>query len=152
LCICTSRTNEDEQEKDMKQTTGVLLVAMFVVMFLSAGPALAALPLIVGTDSGEQIKGTKNAEEIRGLGGADEITDGLGADLVHGGKGADNLIGYGGDTSLDRFYGGPGSDTIQPAEVPATKDFVRCGAGTDTVYADGADAIVGDDCERVHVR
>ena len=44
--------------------------------------------------------------------GADEITDDLGADLVYGGKGADNLIGYGGDTSANRFYGGPGSDTI----------------------------------------
>jgi hypothetical protein len=37
----------------MKRTTGVLLVAMFVVVFLSSRPALAALPLIVGTDSGE---------------------------------------------------------------------------------------------------
>jgi hypothetical protein len=77
----------------MKRMTGDLLVAMFLVVFLSAAPALAALPLIVGTDAGEQIRGTKNAEEIRGLGGPDEITDGLGRDLVYGGKGMDNLIG-----------------------------------------------------------
>jgi Ca2+-binding RTX toxin-like protein len=132
----------------MKRTTGVLLVATFVVVFLSAGPVLAALALIVGTDSGEQIKGTKNAEEIRGLGGSDEITDGLGADLVYGGKGADDLIGYGGDTSLDRFYGGRGNDIVQPRDVPALKDVVSCGGGTDTVYADKAD-VVGGDCERV---
>jgi hypothetical protein len=54
-----------------------VLVAM-VVVCLSAGSALAALPLIVGTDAAERITGTKVAEEIRGLGGSDEITDGLG--------------------------------------------------------------------------
>ena len=152
LCLCTSRADEDEQEKDMKRTTGVLLVAtMFGVVCLSAGPALAALPLIVGTDSGEQIKGTKNAEEIRGLAGADEITDGLGADFVYGGKGADNLIGYGGDTFADRFYGGPGNDTFQPRDIPAVKDVVSCGPGKDTVYSDKKDA-VAKDCERVRTR
>jgi Ca2+-binding RTX toxin-like protein len=134
----------------MKRTTRVL-AAIFAVVFLSAGPALAALPLIVGTNAGERITGTKNAEEIRGLGGADEITDGLGKDLVYGGKGADNLIGYGGDTSVDRFYGGGGNDLVQPGDVPAVKDVVGCGGGTDTVYADKAD-VVGGDCERVRVR
>jgi Ca2+-binding RTX toxin-like protein len=134
----------------MKRTTRVL-VAIFAAVLLSAGPALAALPLIVGTSAGERITGTKNAEEIRGLGGADEITDGLGKDLVYGGKGADNLIGYGGDTSLDRFYGGQGNDIVQPRDVPAVKDVVSCGAGTDTVYADKAD-VVRDNCERVKAR
>ena len=121
------------------------------MVFLLAGPALAALPLIVGTDKGEQIKGTENTEEILGLGGSDEITDGLGADLVYGAKGKDNLIGYGGDTSLDRFYGGGGDDLIQPGDLPAVKDVVRCGAGTDTVYPDKKD-VVSDDCERVRRR
>jgi hypothetical protein len=59
------------------KTATAVMVAMFVVS-LSAGPALAALPLIVGTDAAERITGTKVAEEIRGLGGSDEITDGLG--------------------------------------------------------------------------
>ena len=134
----------------MKRTTR-MLVAMFVVMFLSAAPALAALPLIVGTDAGERITGTRNAEEIRGRGGSDEITDGLGRDLVYGGKGSDNLIGYGGDTSVDRFYGGHGNDVVQSRDVPAVKDVVSCGPGTDTVYADKAD-VVGGDCERVRTR
>jgi len=128
-----------------------VLVAIFVVVFLSAGPALATLPLIVGTNAGERITGTKNAEEVRSLGGSDEIMDGLGGDLVYGGRGADNLIGYGGDTSVDRFYGGRGNDLVQPGDVPAVKDVVGCGGGTDTVYADKADA-VGGDCERVRVR
>jgi Ca2+-binding RTX toxin-like protein len=128
-----------------------VLVAMAVVVCLSAGSALAALPLIVGTDAAERITGTKVAEEIRGLGGSDEITDGLGGDLVYGGRGADNLIGYGGDTSVDRFYGGGGNDLVQPGDVPAVKDVVGCGGGTDTVYADKAD-VIGGDCERVRVR
>ena len=132
----------------MKRTTRVL-VATCLVILLSAGPALAALPLIVGTNAGERITGTKNAEEIRALGGSDEITDGLGGDLVYGGTGADNLIGYGGDTSLDRFYGGRGNDIVQSRDVPAAKDVVSCGAGTDKVLAADKKDVVRDDCERV---
>jgi hypothetical protein len=37
---------------------------------------------------------------------------------------------------------------VQSRDVPAVKDTVTCGAGTDTVYADKAD-VVSDDCERV---
>jgi Ca2+-binding RTX toxin-like protein len=134
----------------MKLTTKVL-VAMLVVVFLSAVPALATLPVIVGTSAGEQIMGTRNAEEIRGLGRSDEISDGFGRDLVYGGMGADNLIGYGGDTSVDRFYGGHGNDIFQPRDVPAVKDVVICGSGTDTVYADKADVLSGE-CEQVRTR
>jgi Ca2+-binding RTX toxin-like protein len=103
---------------------------------------------IEGTDSGEQITGTRHSEEIHGLGGDDEITDGLGKDVVYGDEGADNLIGYGGDTSVDLFYGGAGDDTVQSRDVPASKDRVSCGPGTDIVYADKAD-VVSSDCERV---
>ena len=119
-----------------------------LAVFLAAGPALAALPLIVGTSHAEQIKGTRYAEEIRGLGGPDEIVDGRGKDAVYGGSGADDLIGYGGDTTVDRFSGGDGRDTVQSRDVPAVKDVVRCGTGTDKVYADKAD-VVSDNCERV---
>jgi Ca2+-binding RTX toxin-like protein len=135
----------------MKPTITVLVamsLVVLVVLLCSAGTALAALPLIVGTNSGEQINGTKSAEEIRGLEGSDEISDGLGADLVYGGIGADNLIGTASDTSVDRFYGGSGGDIFQPRDVPAVKDMVSCGPGTDTVYAEKAD-VVGGDCEQV---
>jgi Ca2+-binding RTX toxin-like protein len=133
------------------KTASGVLVAMLLVVLLSTGPALAALPLIVGTNVAERLTGTKNAEEIRGLGGRDEISDGLGGDLVYGGRGEDNLFGYGADTSVDRFYGGGGNDIVQPGDDPAVKDVVGCGDGTDTVYADKAD-VVGGDCERVRVR
>ena len=159
----------------MKPTMKVL-VAVCLVVSLSVGTALAALPLIAatnagghikemlsevpifaelsliaGTNAGERITGTNNPEEIRGMGGSDEISDGLEKDLVYGGMGGDNLIGTGGDTSVDRFYGGRGNDIFQPRDVPAVKDIVSCGAGTDTVYADKADVMAGD-CERVRVR
>jgi Ca2+-binding RTX toxin-like protein len=135
------------KENKMKRTIGVL-VATCLVVLLSAGTALAASPLIIGTNSGEQITGTSHAEEIRGLGGSDEISDGWGKDLVYGGAGEDNLIGTGGDTSVDYFYGGRGGDLFQPRDVPAVKDKVSCGGGTDSVYADKAD-VVGGNCERV---
>jgi Ca2+-binding RTX toxin-like protein len=84
-------------------------------------------PLIVGTDRAEQLKGTNGAEEIRGLGGADEIVDGRGRDVVYGGGDVDNLIGYGGDTSVDRFSGRGGNDTVQSRDVPAVGDAVAAG-------------------------
>jgi len=131
----------------MKPTIRVL-VAMCLVVLLSAGTALAALPLIEGTNSGEQINGTSKAEEIHGLEGSDEISDGLGADVIYGGTGGDNLIGTASDTSEDRYYGGSGEDIFQPRNMLAVKDMVSCGPGTDTVYAD-KDDVVGGDCERV---
>jgi Ca2+-binding RTX toxin-like protein len=144
------RPEEYEEGKGMKRTTGAL-VTMLVVVFLAAGPALAALPLIVGTHHAEQIRGTNNAEEIRGLGGSDEIVDGRGRDDVYGNAGVDNLIGYGGDTSVDHFYGGAGRDIIQSRDIPAVKDYVCCGTGVDRVYADKADIVSGN-CEKVSIR
>ena len=73
--------------------------------------------------------------------------DGRDKDDVYAGRGANNLIGYGGNTSVDRFSGG-GNDTVQSGDVPAGKAVVRCEVGTDTVYADKAN-VVSDDCERV---
>jgi hypothetical protein len=49
---------------------------------------------------------------------------------------------------LGRFYVGVGNDTVQFRDVPAVKDTVNCGSGTDTVSADKAD-IISDVCERV---
>lgn len=134
----------------MRQAVEILAM-VFLVVVLSAGAALAASPLsITGTNGDDQIKGTSRAEDIFGLKGDDEITDGLGVDTVHGGRGADNLIGYGGDTSVDYFYGGGGNDIVQSRDVPAVKDYVSCGSGVDRVYADKAD-IVSVNCERVSI-
>ena len=140
----------EEKEMAMRQAIRVLAMVCLMVV-LSAGTALAASALISGTNAGERITGTNNAEEIRGLGGSDEIADGLDKDLVYGGRGGDNLIGTGGDTSVDRFYGGAGRDILQPRDIPAVKDYVSCGSGVDQVYADKADIISGN-CEKVSIR
>ena len=147
----------------MRRTATILAVVALMVVF-STGVVLAAYEVsITGIDDADIISGTRKAEHISGLGGdqlnggggadlvegglgSDELGDGTDRDAVYGGGGADNLIGQGDDTSVDRFYGG--GDTVQSRDVPALKDTVKCGAGTDTVYADKAD-VVGDGCERV---
>jgi Ca2+-binding RTX toxin-like protein len=137
----------DQKEKNMGRTAKILAAATLMVVF-SASAALAALPVLTGTNGDDQLKGTKKAEEIRGLRGEDEIVDGLNKDLIYGGNGSDNLIGYGGDTSVDHFDGGAGDDIIQSRDIPASKDRVWCGPGVDRVYADEADVVSGH-CERV---
>src|SRR5215216_523794 len=123
----------------MRRTATILAVVLLMGVS-SSGVALAAYEdLITGTDGNDIISGTGKSEHISGLGGDDR---------VNGNGGADNLIGQGGDTSPDRFYADSGRDTIQLRDVPADKDTVECGAGTDTVYADKAD-VVADDCEQV---
>ncbi len=153
----------------MRRTATILAVLALMVTF-SSGMALAAFEdSINGTDHTDIITGTGKAEQISGLGGADQINggggtdlvkggkgsdelgDGLGKDTVYGGSGKDNLIGQGGDTAIDHFYAGGGDDTLQPVDVPAVEDIVKCGPGTDTVYAD-KDDVVNDNCERVRVR
>jgi Ca2+-binding RTX toxin-like protein len=150
----------------MRRTATILAVVVLMVVSYS-GVALAAYEVsIPGTDGKDIISGTEKSEHISGLGGddrlnggggddliegglgSDELGDGSGRDIVNGNGGADNLIGQGGDTSADRFYAESGRDTIQSRDVPAVKDTVECGAGTDTVYADKAD-VVADDCEQV---
>jgi Ca2+-binding RTX toxin-like protein len=152
----------------MRRTATILAVVALMVTF-SSGMALAAYDdSITGTDHTDILSGTSQAEQISGLGGgdqinggggadlvrgdlgSDELSDGRGQDTVYGGAGVDNLIGYG-DTSVDYFYGGGGDDTVQSRDVPAVKDVVSCGVGTDTVYADKAD-VVSDNCEHVRTR
>jgi Ca2+-binding RTX toxin-like protein len=147
--------------------TATILAVVLLMGVSSSGVALAAYEdLITGTDGTDIISGTGKSEHISGLGGddrlnggdgadliegdlgSDELGDGSGQDIVNGNGGADNLIGQGGDTSADRFYADSGHDTIQSRDIPAVKDTVECGAGTDTVYADKAD-VVADDCEQV---
>ena len=134
----------------MRRTIRVLMMVCLMVV-LAAGAALAASPLITGTNGDDRIKGTSSVEEISGLKGDDEIVDGLGADAVYGNAGVDNLIGYGGDTSVDHFYGGAGGDIIQSRDLPAVKDYVGCGTGVDRVYADKADIVSGNR-EKVSIR
>jgi Ca2+-binding RTX toxin-like protein len=154
---------------EMRRTATILAVVALMVVASSSVALAAYEDLITGTDGEDIISGTGKSEHISGLGGDDRLNGGGGADLVEGGLGsdelgdgsgrdtvngtggADNLIGQSGDTSVDRFYGGSGGDIVQSRDVPAVKDTVECGPGTDTVYADKAD-VVGDDCERIEAR
>jgi hypothetical protein len=105
------------------KTASGVLVAMLLVVLLSAGPALAALPLIVGTNVAERITGTKNAEEIRGLGGPDEISAGLRKDLVYGGRGADDLIGTSGTARWIASTGGVATTSSSPETFPRSRTW-----------------------------
>ncbi len=84
--------------------------------------------------------------------GADRVTSGSGADELDGGTGNDALVGGAGN---DVIVGGPGADELDGGEgddrigaSDGEADTVRCGAGTDTVEADGSDT-VAEDCEVV---
>lgn len=79
------------------------------------------------------------------------VVGGAGADELRGGYGNDSMVeGPWNDDSIDTFYGGPDTDHISTASMPASKDNVYCGIGTDYVQADTAD-IVSSDCENVDV-
>lgn len=48
---------------------------------------------------------------------------------------------------MDKVYGGGGDDTISTANIPASRDVVNCGGGTDKVSVDSLDEVA--DCEDV---
>ena len=111
--------------------------AILTVVTASLVSSLAALAAgIVGTDRAETIRGTASADRISaragddrifGLAGDDVLTGGLGRDVINGGAGADRLLVRDG-----------------------TRDVAGCGSGRDTVWADGADVVLGD-CETLRI-
>jgi hypothetical protein len=123
---------------------------------------------LVGTDAGEHLEVVQITEsgELLGHGGNDTLRGADGPDTLDGGAGADELDAGFGD---DAVTGGPGQDTIWGdrrggdcgpfwCKYPygndtidsrdGQRDSVSCGAGTDSVKADGADIVAGD-CETV---
>ena len=75
--------------------------------------------------------------------GDDTVTLGLGDDSVMGSLGNDVIIGGGGS---DEIYGGYGNDTLNSAGPAGdAADTVFGGAGDDIFYADGGDALIGED-------
>ena len=110
----------------------LVLAAIGVAVPLICGVALAAT--MEGTGGDDTLTGTGGADGIKGYGGADTLVD-----------------GPGNDAALDRLYGGAGDDEITSANSPASRDVVRCGAGTDRVVADSLDEVDGATCENVQV-
>ena len=75
--------------------------------------------------------------------GGDRLTGDRGNDVLRGGPGNDKIWG---GFDHDRISGGSGNDRINVLDW--ARDSVRCGSGTDIVFADRVDR-VSRDCERV---
>jgi hypothetical protein len=90
------------------------------------------------------------SENIAGGRGDDTIVGGYGADDLSGGADDDTILeGPADDASEDSVKGGAGSDKINVASVPAFRDVVVCGDGSDSVEIDAKDS-VANDCENVN--
>ena len=80
---------------------------------------------------------------LRGGSGGDRLTGDRGNDILRGGPGNDRIWGGFG---FDHVSAGPGNDRVNVLDYH--RDRVRCGSGTDVVFADPVDQ-VAHDCERV---
>src|SRR5918999_4638974 len=137
--------------------TPLLLSSMVLTLLLVSGAALAVNK--VGTDGRDTLRGTNGADNLSGKGGSDRLISLAGNDNLSGGSGSDTESGGdGGDflfdtgegvrNSSDSLSGGAGDDALLTRDVPAGKDAVSCGSGTDIVFADRAD-VIANDCEQV---
>lgn len=92
------------------------------------GDFLGGVEEAVGTPYTDVITGSAGDDYLFGEGGSDRI-DGLG--------GNDEIWAPGGPSWVD---GGDGNDTIHAKN--SAKDFLSCGAGTDTVFLDSSETFV----------
>lgn len=109
----------------MRGRLALACVAMAIGVFLVGGVALAAG--FRGTSGPDEISGTDRKDTIRGLGGDDRLSGRSGADEIYGNGGSDKINGNNGD---DRLMAADGR-----------RDVIRCGDGTDYVYADRIDTV-----------
>lgn len=100
---------------------------------------------LIGGSGDDTLRGGDGDDTLRGLGGNDRIDGGSGADVVDGGDGNDRLDG---GTGSDVLTGGAGDDALVSRDS-GQADGADCGAGSDSVVADRADALSG--CEAVDV-
>jgi Ca2+-binding RTX toxin-like protein len=90
-------------------------------------------------------EGGPGDDEIRGTGSGDRLFGGSGRDVIHALAGSDVI---GGGLGNDRLFLQPGQDTVYASRGDdrifsddGRRDVVNCGAGHDTVDADGADQL-----------
>ena len=152
----------------------LVLATIAAAVLMVGGVALAVTK--IGTDGPDTLMGTKGSDALFGNGGTDWIEGRAGNDLIRGGpgnddplssraigildggRGADIISGGRGDdmlfsgplddSAVDILKGGEGNDYLGPADNPASRDIVRCGAGRDIAEVDRKD-MVADDCERI---
>ena len=132
-----------------------------------------------GTSGKDTLRGRGGNDRLLGNGGDDLLVGGSGDDVIKGAAGLDDMGGGAGDDFLvagfdgtdDRAYGGPGNDlcldlpwgpgvrsapatTRSSSSTRTATTFILCGAGDDTVIAEGRPpaGTVADDCEEVDVR
>lgn len=108
-----------------------------------------------GYGGNDSIYGNRAADELRGGLGLDKLYGGTDNDILHGEGGDDTLTGGAGDDELrgadgkDRLNGGDGNDRLYDRSGDSDIDTFVCGAGTDTVQADATDTVRAD-CENVN--
>jgi len=119
----------------------------------------------VGTANADNIRGTSRADDIKAylgndqihaFGGADDVTAGPGADTTYGYGGGDTINGSTGNDFLhggadgdviiggadnDRTRGEDGNDSLRVAGDTSNRDYVNCGAGSDTAFVDSNDVV-----------
>jgi hypothetical protein len=102
---------------------------------------------LYGGDAGDILDGGNGDDILQGDGSApgqpqgnDRLTGGAGFDFLYGMGGNDTMDGGAG---RDLYDGGAGADVVN-AHLDNQADLtVDCGAGTDTAYRDGFDAVQG---------
>lgn len=105
------------------------------------------------TDGNDRVEGEKGDDTVVGASGADTLRGGPGSDTIVEGPANDqapDVI----EADPTYFSGGPPpesanwNDRINVFSLPAAKDTVNCGPGTDTVQVDPLD-VVSANCENV---
>ncbi len=123
------------------------LAAMLTFVLVVSAPALGQVPVtMVDCVLGGRCIGTNGHDTITASNRRDVIIARAGNDTVRAGGGNDRI--YGGP-GRDRIFGGTGNDFIS-VRNDASRDFVACGPGFDTVNnmpgPGPADTFAGD-CE-----
>jgi len=118
---------------------------------------------LIGSNKNNIIDGNDGNDNINGQGGDDDVCGSGGNDKINGGEGDDRLIGggllckgsYG--PGVDTLTGGPGNDILVHGEAwqdesDGFKDFLDCGPGEDTVFANLTidRDVVAANCEQIN--
>jgi Ca2+-binding RTX toxin-like protein len=114
--------------------------------------ALEGNDVVYGGDGRDDIDGAEGEDRLYGGADQDIVVGWEDDDVIYGNDYRDSVDGYLGS---DRLYGGGGNDTMYTgarsvwdeeeeqvvARTDQRKDYVDCGAGRDTVWADHRDTV-----------